>query len=70
MKKLIISAAVIICSCAFTAAQAQDTTGRSQNKSGTMKKNKSQKKMKSNRRSTMDSTGTYGTMGNRRRDSM
>lgn len=70
MKKLMMTAAILICSYAFTVAQAQDTTRRSQNKSGTMKKGKMQKKMKSNRRSTMDSTGTYGTMNNRRRDSM
>lgn len=71
MKKLILATALFLGLSAFGTVQAQDTTGRGQNKSGTVKKNKSGKKMKKNtRRNPTDSTGTYGTMDNRRRDSL
>jgi hypothetical protein len=73
MKKIILAAALFIGLSAFTAVQAQDTTtNRSKSRSGTTTKNNhpAKKAKKNTRRNPTDSTGTYGTMNNRRRDSL
>ena len=70
MKRILFAAAFALGLSAFTAAQAQDTTGRKRPQKEAMKKSGAKRMKKTSRRPAADSTGMYGAMNDRRRDSM